>query len=169
MKQISIYAACIGIFMLMSCSSSMRFSSKVIHSSGNSVGMSGSHANTLKYQSSMRFSNESTTNNIGSDSVTSNSIILRGIASYYGNEFQGRMTSNGEIYNRENFTAAHRSIPFGTLLLVKNLRNNLSVVVRVNDRGPFKSERILDLSYAAAEELDMLRDGVTEVKITVIE
>ena len=94
--------------------------------------------------------------------------FLEGMASYYGDEFQGRLTSNGEVFDQSLLTAAHRSLPFGTVLKVTNMRNGRSVVVRVNDRGPFAPGRILDLSRGAAERIDMLRDGVARVSIAVL-
>ncbi|MBI3260001.1 MAG: septal ring lytic transglycosylase RlpA family protein [Ignavibacteriae bacterium] len=168
MNKLFVSLSIITIILLSGCSASMRFSSKTSVPSGNSP--SHISSKVTKGETGSLFSNDNENQskqplNMGE----SNSIELRGKASYYGDEFQGRMTSNGEIYVRDKFTAAHRSLPFGTLLLVTNLKNNLSVVVKVNDRGPFKPTRILDLSYAAAEELNMIRDGVTEVKIAVIE
>lgn len=94
--------------------------------------------------------------------------VFYGRASYYGAKFHGRLTSNGETFDMTKMTCAHRYLPFNTELKVTNLRNNRSVVVRVNDRGPFKAARILDLSKGAAEELDMLEEGVADVKIEVI-
>lgn len=158
------------VAILTSCSSSLRFASRATFASVQSNTNARLQATTSKMQKNIRFSGEGdNSNEIIPDTTLAGSILLRGNASYYGDEFQGRMTTNGEIYVHENFTAAHRSLPFGTFLLVTNLKNNLSVVVRVNDRGPFKPNRILDLSYAAAEELDMIRDGVVEVKISVID
>ena len=86
-----------------------------------------------------------------------------GIASWYGREFDGRPTASGEIFNSALFTAAHPTLPFGTLLTVTNMQNNLQVTVRVNDRGPFVATRIIDLSMAAAEALDMLTVGTAPV------
>ena len=95
---------------------------------------------------------------------------LRGEASYYGRAFAGRKTASGETFEPARFTAAHRSLPFGTVLRVTRVGTKSVVYVRVNDRGPFgKKRRILDLSEAAAGELDMLRDGVCEVRIEVLE
>ncbi|GHV69735.1 hypothetical protein AGMMS49928_13400 [Spirochaetia bacterium] len=86
-----------------------------------------------------------------------------GIASWYGNQFNGRPTASGEIFNSSLYTAAHPNLPFGTLLLVTNVYNGRQVVVRVNDRGPFVAGRIIDLSRAAAERLDMLGTGTAPV------
>jgi rare lipoprotein A len=92
-----------------------------------------------------------------------------GIASYYADKFHGRKTSSGEIYDKMDFTAAHRELPFGTRVKVTNLSNNLSVVVRINDRGPQSTKRLIDLSRAAAEEIDMIRAGIIEVEIEIVE
>lgn len=93
---------------------------------------------------------------------------FRGMASYYAEKFHGRTTSSGEVYNMNDFTAAHRSLPFGTTVEVRNLRNNRTVRVRINDRGPQKAERIIDLSKAAAESIDMMRAGIVEVEIRIL-
>ncbi len=91
-----------------------------------------------------------------------------GVASYYGEEFHGRPTTSGEPYNMNDLTAAHPTLPIGTLVKVTNLANNKSVIVRVNDRGPFKKNRIIDVSYEAAKQLGFLNDGTALVKIEVI-
>jgi rare lipoprotein A len=91
-----------------------------------------------------------------------------GIASWYGYPYHGRRAANGEIYDMEKMTAAHRTLPFGTWVRVKNLANSRTVEVRVTDRGPFVGGRILDLSHAAAVALDMIGPGTARVKITVI-
>ncbi|SRR5213594_1332194 len=91
-----------------------------------------------------------------------------GEASWYGPDFHGKMTANGERYNMLGLTAAHRTLPFNTLLRVTNLANERSIVVRVNDRGPFLKGRILDLSYAAARALGANRSGVIRVKIRIV-
>ena len=92
----------------------------------------------------------------------------RGVASWYGKKFHGRLTSNREPYDMYAMTAAHKTLPLPTYVKVRNLRNNKSIVVRVNDRGPFVHNRIIDLSYAAALKLDMVRDGTSLVEVTAI-
>lgn len=92
-----------------------------------------------------------------------------GVASWYGEPFHGRTTASGEIYDMEALTCAHPSLPFGTVLLVENLVNGRSIRLRVNDRGPFKKGRILDVSRRAAQELGMIGPGTTRVRITVVE
>ncbi|MBW7888170.1 MAG: septal ring lytic transglycosylase RlpA family protein [Bacteroidetes bacterium] len=103
-------------------------------------------------------------------SVTSNKKnIYEGIASYYADDFHGKKTANGELFDMNSLTAAHRSFPFGTKVKVTNLENNKSVIVRVNDRGPFQLSRIMDLSKAAAMKLDMVQSGTAKVRLEVLE
>jgi rare lipoprotein A len=91
-----------------------------------------------------------------------------GMASWYGPGYHGNMCANGEIYDMYKLTAAHKDLPFGTYVRVTNLRNGKSVVVRINDRGPFKRGRIIDLSYAAAKKIGMVKDGSTRVRIEIL-
>ncbi len=91
-----------------------------------------------------------------------------GIASWYGKDFHGRTTSNGETYNMYNVTAAHKLLPMQTMLLVQNLDNGKELVVRVNDRGPFVQGRIIDLSYGAAKKLGLVSAGTAKVKVTAL-
>lgn len=91
-----------------------------------------------------------------------------GMASWYGPGFNGRLTANGEVYNQEALTAAHPSLEFGTQVEVTNLNNGRSVVVTINDRGPYAGGRIIDLSAAAARSLDMIGTGVAEVQLNVL-
>lgn len=91
-----------------------------------------------------------------------------GTASWYGPGFDGNLTANGEIFDTTKLTAAHQTLPFGTLLRVTNLENGLVVVVRVNDRGPFVGGRILDLSRAAAERLEMVESGTARVRLELL-
>ena len=86
-------------------------------------------------------------------------------ASWYGPHFHGRMTANGEIYDQMAFTAAHKGLKFGTLLKITNPKNDMSVIVRINDRGPYIGGRQLDLSKAAALQLGMMKRGVVKVKV----
>ncbi|OGQ08260.1 MAG: hypothetical protein A3I69_05065 [Deltaproteobacteria bacterium RIFCSPLOWO2_02_FULL_40_36] len=90
------------------------------------------------------------------------------IASWYGIPFHGRRTANGETYNMYELTAAHKTLPFGTLLLVTNQKNKKQVLVRINDRGPYVGQRVLDLSFQAAKQIDMIKTGVSSVKIEMI-
>lgn len=107
---------------------------------------------------------------LANDSVASNDEKLKiqeGIASYYGERFHLRKTANGEIFNMEKMTAAHKNLPFGTMLKVTNIKNGRSVRVRINDRLPQTSKRIIDLSKGAAMELEMIRDGIVPIKLEV--
>jgi len=92
----------------------------------------------------------------------------RGVASWYGKKFHGRQTSSGVIYDMHAMTAAHKTLPLPTKVRVRNLKNGRSIIVTVNDRGPFVDNRIIDLSYAAATQLDMIRAGTALVEIRVV-
>ncbi|RJQ60825.1 MAG: septal ring lytic transglycosylase RlpA family protein [Stygiobacter sp.] len=89
-------------------------------------------------------------------------------ASWYGPRFHGKITANGEIYNQMALTAAHKSLPFGTLLQITNLRNGKSIIVRINDRGPYIDGRDLDLSKGTAKTLGILHRGIVRVKVQEI-
>ncbi len=93
---------------------------------------------------------------------------IRGLASYYTDAYHGKETAHGTRYDMHGYYAASPDLPLGSLLKVKNLKNNREVVVKVIDRGPFKGGRVLDLSYSAAKELDIIRDGVIEVQVFVL-
>jgi rare lipoprotein A len=94
--------------------------------------------------------------------------VFRGVASWYGPDFHGKLTANGEIYNMYDYTAANKIMPLGTIVKVTNLNNNKSVVVRINDRGPFVKDRIIDLSYAAGKKIGIDRTGTAPVEIVVL-
>jgi len=93
----------------------------------------------------------------------------QGLSSYYGKQFHGKLTANGEVYDMYGLTAAHKTFPLNTICRVTNLSNGKSLILRINDRGPYVGDRILDCSYGAAKKLDFLTEGVTEVKIQIIE
>jgi rare lipoprotein A len=95
-------------------------------------------------------------------------IVDTGVASYYADKFHGRTTANGETFDMYALTAAHRTLPFGTKLKVTSLANNRSVLVRINDRGPFVNGRIIDLSLGAAKEIQMIQSGLAPVKLEII-
>ena len=92
-----------------------------------------------------------------------------GKASYYGDKHQGKSTASGEIYDKNKLTCAHKTFPFETICKVTNLANDKSVIVRVNDRGPFVRGRIIDLSYKAMETIDGLKTGIIDVRVEVME
>jgi rare lipoprotein A len=92
----------------------------------------------------------------------------RGIASWYGGKFHGRRTSNGEIYNMHSMTAAHKTLPMNTMLLIHNLDNGRETIVRINDRGPFVRGRIVDLSYKAAQTLGIIKNGTARVQVIAL-
>jgi len=92
-------------------------------------------------------------------------ITETGKASYYGNEFNGKKTANGQTFNKNNLTAAHKTLPFGTVVMVTNLSNGKTVKVTITDRGPYAKGRIIDLSEKAAAEINMLGQGVAKVEL----
>ena len=92
-----------------------------------------------------------------------------GMATYYANKFHGRKTASGERLDNKKLTAAHPTLPFGTQVRVTALRNNQSVIVKINDRGPFTKGYIIDITRSAADELDLVREGVGKVKVEVLE
>ena len=95
--------------------------------------------------------------------------IIKGISSFYAEDFHGKLTANGEVYDMYGLTAAHKTMPLNTICRVTNLENNKSLILRINDRGPYTKGRILDCSSGAAKKLDFINQGTTKVKIEVIE
>lgn len=95
-------------------------------------------------------------------------IYQKGEASWYGPGFNGKKTASGETFNMYKFTAAHKKLPFGTKVKVTNLKNGKSVIVRINDRGPFVKGRIIDLSKKAAQQIGLIQAGHTPVKIVIL-
>ncbi len=142
-------------FLILACSSSPRFVKKGgTTSSGHSPGKDSTvEASSLSVRPS-------------SGKVL---LTLEGVASYYADDFHGKLTSNGETFNMNDATAAHRTFPFGTKIRVTNLTNNKSVIVRVNDRGPFVEGRIIDLSLGAAKEIGLVQTGTARVRLEVVQ
>jgi len=101
--------------------------------------------------------------------LSGDGFIEEGVASWYGKDFHGKKTANGEIYNMYGMTAAHRILPFGTKVRVTNLQNGKTVVVRVNDRGPFVANRIIDLTQSAASQIGMLTSGTARVRVESVD
>ena len=94
---------------------------------------------------------------------------MSGVSSFYAEDFHGKLTANGEVYDMYGLTAAHKTLPLNTICRVTNMKNNKSLILRINDRGPYIKGRILDCSYGAAKKLGFVNDGTTEVKIEVME
>ena len=103
------------------------------------------------------------------DAAVSGEEIGSGMASYYGRELAGNRTASGEAFDPDDFTCAHRSLPFGTKVRVTNLANGQSVIVRVNDRGPWGRGRVIDISQAAAKEIGMHRSGTARVRMALVD
>jgi rare lipoprotein A len=113
-------------------------------------------------------SEENSEKGAGDASYKKEKYFQTGMASWYGREFNGKKTASGEQFNMNGLTAAHKTLPFGTVLKVKNFDNGKIVTVRVNDRGPYKGNRIIDLSYGAAKKIGMLQEGESQVGIMIL-
>jgi rare lipoprotein A len=109
--------------------------------------------------------NSSSSTSSGAIASEESTLVGEGKASYYANRFHGKKTANGEAFSLSNFTAAHRTLPFGTSVKVINLDNGKNVVVRINDRGPYQRGRIIDVSPAAAKEIGLFKSGTAKVRI----
>jgi peptidoglycan lytic transglycosylase len=133
----------------------------------------------LPFFSSNSFSKGSNLNKVDSAHATENQSSIEenhslkthtqmGVASWYGAHWHGRKTASGERFNMRDFTAAHKSLPLGAITKVTNLKNGQETIVKINDRGPYKKGRIIDLSHAAAKSIGMLKGGTAKVKVTTI-
>jgi rare lipoprotein A len=155
----------IFILLILGCAPAPRYTTKVSEQFENSKS-AGSHIG----------SRETEKENPGKAAKDDNAEVGQihegyseiGYASYYGYDCAGNKTANGEKFNPNGMTAAHRTLPFNTLVRVTNLSNSMSVVVRVNDRGPHARNRIIDLAYGAAKQIDMVKTGHEKVKIEVV-
>lgn len=110
-----------------------------------------------------------TTGPVYDKNLVTGAMLQAGIASWYGPKFHGRTTANGETYNMDDFTAAHKTLPFNTIVRVTNRTNGKEVDVRINDRGPYVGDRVIDLSRRAANEIDMVTSGTAEVEIWLLQ
>ena len=137
------------ILMLYSCTASPRYNSSTDKKVTN---------NSTKKSSKSKKS-----------TVNRNKKEYKGVSSWYGKDFHGNLTANGEVYDMYGITAAHKEFPLNTWARVTNLDNDKSIILRINDRGPYVGKRILDCSYGAAKKLDFLDKGTANVKINIIE
>ena len=160
MKKILLHTSVmISILLINGCSVKNKYYGGGSSSNASSVGKKASKATMRPYTvAGIRYYPRKVS--VG-DSFT-------GIASWYGPNFHGKLTSNGETYNMHGMTAAHKTLPMNTILRVTNLTNHKSVVLRINDRGPFVDDRIIDLSKTAATRLDVLAHGTTRVRLDVL-
>ena len=141
------YIIFILILSIMGCSSAPRYAQGRSHSTPD--------------RSSKKIRN-------GSKNVKHKKLMI-GISSYYAEDFHGKLTANGEVYDMYGLTAAHKTLPLNTIVRVTNLDNEKSLILRINDRGPYVKGRILDCSYGAAKKLGFLANGTTQVRVEVIE
>lgn len=150
-KRLSLIYGLVLLFSLLGCSSSVRYTRT---SSGTSTRPSSSTKTSVKAPKNI--------------SHNGKKHEVKGVASYYGPGFHGNKTANGERFNMHDMTAAHKTLPFNTKVKVINLDNGKSVIVRINDRGPFKKGRIIDLSKGAAKKVGMLQTGTANVKLEIL-
>lgn len=152
----------------------------LIASCGASPKFTADKAENTREESSSYEGRYSSNENRGNSSQTENDDALElhdvapvaveiGTASFYGKDFDGKITYNGEVYDMYGISAAHPSYPMGTLIRVTNLSNDKSIELVINDRMPYRADRIIDLSYGTAKELDFLAEGLAEVKIEVLQ
>tara|TARA_Y100001970_G_scaffold60053_1_gene76511 strand:+ start:96 stop:599 length:504 start_codon:yes stop_codon:yes gene_type:complete len=140
----------LGFLMLAHCSSSPRYTSGEVKKISNK-----------KIPKSPRLNTKS--------SFNKHRKTMKGVSSFYAEDFHGKLTANGEVYDMYGLTAAHKTLPLNTIVRVTNISNEKSLILRINDRGPYVKGRILDCSYGAAKKLGFVNDGTTKVKIEVIE
>lgn len=159
---------------LISCTPAPRYNSTA---KNKPVKTKKQHADISKSNNSVREKSNSNSSKTKSNSKNKkkqpkfnvDKKTYKGLSSYYGKQFHGKLTANGEVYDMYGLTAAHKTFPLNTICRVTNLSNNKSLILRINDRGPYVGNRILDCSYGAAKKLDFLIEGVTEVKIEIME
>ena len=155
--------AFIGVLVLVSCSSSPRY--------GNTAG-SLKHKKTIRAAKPKKKNTKSKAIFIDPKTVNTNvkhKKRMVGISSFYAEDFHGKLTANGEIYDMYGITAAHKTLPLNTVVRVTNLENGKSLILRINDRGPYIQGRMLDCSYGAAKKLDFIKQGKTKVQVDIIE
>lgn len=150
---------CLWLIVMTGCSPSPRYT--VIGGSTPSVPSPGGSSSGSQGTGQSRTTESS-------EPVPPPGTKIRGMASYYAEDFHDKKTANGETFNMNGLTCAHKTLPFNTWLEVTNLANRRTVIVRVNDRGPFVGDRIIDLSLGAAKELGMIEAGVQEVDIEIL-
>ena len=148
--------------IILSCVASPRYSSNPNKkSSENKVSKSTKNNSTPSSSNYRRYSSNSNSK-IRSD-------IITGVSSWYGPNFHGKLTANGEVFDQYGVTAAHKTLPLGTVVRVTYLDNDKSIILRINDRGPYVGDRVLDCSYGAAKKLDFMDKGTANVEIRIIE
>jgi rare lipoprotein A len=157
------------IFVLCSCTTEYVKTSDLSTPPSNTTAFSDQQKTRL--HSKLHISNQVTQSNTEEENLLPDNIshyLKQGIASWYGSDFHGKKTASGEIYDMYAMTAAHKTLPLASYARITNLENQRSVIVRINDRGPFHSGRVLDLSYAAAKKLDLHQSGTGAVEIKAI-
>lgn len=137
------------IYLILGCTSSPRYTSQEVSSPVSKIKSKSSNKKSIKNRKHKK--------------------IIYGVSSFYAEDFHGKLTANGEVYDMYGLTAAHKTLPLNTICRVTNQQNDKTLILRINDRGPYIKGRILDCSYGAAKKLDFIVQGTTDVKIEIIE
>jgi rare lipoprotein A len=156
-KLFSLILLAVAVFTLSACASVPRFRSRDERYETNSA------KEKIKVNESVE--TENFDHYINAEVLES----VTGVASFYADKYHGRITYNGEVYNMNGISAAHPTYQMGTVIRVTNLSNDKSIIMRINDRMPYRPDRIIDLSLGAAKELEMVREGLAEVKVDILE
>ena len=162
-NKISILFICV-FFLNINCTSSPRYSTKSTTLKTRKFSKPSKKKVKKNQNSKTIFIDPSTVN-----TDIKHKKIMNGISSFYSEEFHGKLTANGEIFDMYGLTAAHKTLPLNTVCRVTNLSNDKSLILRINDRGPYVVGRMLDCSYGAAKKLGFVKEGTTEVKVEIIE
>tara|TARA_B100000579_G_scaffold320160_1_gene269764 strand:+ start:1524 stop:2048 length:525 start_codon:yes stop_codon:yes gene_type:complete len=157
-----IFILLVTVFHLLSCTSSPRYGR--VESAPKSKRSTSISSKKTKPKSTAVFIDPKTVN-----TNVKHKKRMVGISSFYAEDFHGKLTANGEVYDMYGLTAAHKTLPLNTVARVTNLANGKSLILRVNDRGPYIQGRMLDCSYGAAKKLDFIKQGTTKVQIDIIE
>ena len=151
-----------ALIIILSCVASPRYSSNPDQkSTENKVKKTTKSTSKFSSNNNRRYSSNSNSKIRGD--------IITGVASWYGPNFHGKLTANGEVFDQYGVTAAHKTLPLGTVVRVTNLDNGKTIILRINDRGPYVGDRVLDCSYGAATKLDFMEKGTANVEIRIIE
>ena len=157
-----IFILLVSVFHLLSCASSPRYGR--LENASKSKRPTNISSKKTKPKSATVFIDPKTVN-----TNVKHKKRMVGISSFYAEDFHGKLTANGEVYDMYGLTAAHKTMPLNTVARVTNLANGKSLILRINDRGPYIQGRMLDCSYGAAKKLDFIKQGTTKVQIDIIE
>jgi len=169
MRRLRAVTGIVALLAAMACVPAPIYRNGAVPTARSTAGQASSGSGTTTRQSPPVVASPKSVHPVDPQNISTANAYQVGVSSYYGKKFHGLKTANGEIFNMYKLTAAHRVLPLGTVAKVTNLSNGRWVVVKVNDRGPFIEGRILDLSFAAALEIEMVQQGTAKVMIEIVE